>query len=303
MSGWPLRHPVFADPALSPYAAAAQAAAPDGRVLKVLRHVPGHRVTSLVEVAGHRLVVKVHARPVATGTDEFLRMLARAGLGDVAPYPRAVDAGGHVAALTFHPGTLLHELDDRHLVGACVRVGATLRKLHDCRAAIGRRWTDADEIGRAQVGSGPDLDAAVAAHAGRGAGLPEPEYVVSHRHCRPGHLVVDGGGSVRLVDFGAVSLAPRGLDLGNLLAHLHRDGLRGVRRPAVVWAAADAFLLGYGPGSGLDQRTVSWWTSLSLLRLAGLAQLRRRDRVEANLLLAAVAGSGGSVGHSLATSA
>jgi hypothetical protein len=289
-SPWPRRHPVFTDQALSPFASAAQAAVPQGRVLKVLRHVPGRRVTSLVEAGGHRLVVKVHAHPVAGAAAEQLRILAQAGLAGVTPYPRAIEADGHVAALTFHPGTLLHELDDRQLLGACVRVGAALRRLHDCRAAISRRWTEQDELDRAGARSVEPTGPALEELRERSADLPEQDLVVSHRHCRPGHLVVDGGGSVRLVDLDAVALAPRGLDVGNLLAHLHRDGLRGVRRPAVAAAAGDAFLLGYGRAAGLEPETVGWWRSVALLRLAGLAQLRRQDGVERDLLIDAAAG-------------
>ena len=287
---WPRRHPVFSDPALTPFAPAAQQAVPGGRVLKVLRHVPGRRVTSLVESGGHRLVVKVHSRPVAATAGEQLRILAQAGLAGVTPYPRAVEADGHVAALTFHPGTLLHELDDRQLLGACVRVGAALRRLHDCRATITRRWTAEDELTRAGTGAAELTGAALDELRERAADLPEQDEVVSHRHCRPGHLVVDGGGSVRLVDLDAVALAPRGLDVGNLLAHLHRDGLRGVRRPAVAAAAGDAFMLGYGRAPGLDPETIGWWRSVALLRLAGLAQLRRQDGVERDLLLGAAGG-------------
>jgi hypothetical protein len=290
---WPRRHPVFSDAALRPFAPAAEAAVPEGRVLKVLRHVPGHRVTSLVEAGGHRLVVKVHARPVAGSAGEQLRILARAGLAGVTPYPRAVEADGHVAALTFHPGTLLHELDDRQLLGACVRVGAALRRLHDCRAAISRHWTADDELARTRAGAVDDVVPAVEALRERAEDLPEQDHVVAHRHCRPGHLVVDGGGSVRLVDLDAVAVAPRGLDVGNLLAHLHRDGLRGVRRPAVAAAAGDAFLLGYGQAPGLDPHTVGWWRSVALLRLARLAQQRRQDGLERDLLLRAATGSPG----------
>lgn len=283
-ASWPRRHPIFTDGALSPFAPAAEAAVPGGRVVKVLRHVPGRRVTSLVEAAGHRLVVKVHARPVAAAAGDQLRILAQAGLSGVTPYPRAVVADGHVAALTYHPGTMLHELEDRQLLGACVRVGAALRRLHDCRAALSRRWTVEDELARtaaAVAAPGAALDAL----RERAEALPDQDLVVAHRHCRPGHLLVDGGGSVRLVDLDDVAVAPRGLDVGNLLAHLHRDGLRGVRRPAVAAAAGDAFLLGYGRAAGLDPSSLAWWRSVALVRLAGLAQHRRQDAVERELLL------------------
>jgi aminoglycoside phosphotransferase (APT) family kinase protein len=291
VTGWPRHHPVFQDPALSPFATAAEQAVPAGRVVKVLRHVPGHRVTSLVESSGHRLLVKIHSRPVAADTDQHLRTLARAGVAGLAPYPRAVTADGHVATLSYHPGTLLHDLVDRQLLGACVRVGATLRRLHDCTATIGRRWTAVDELARTERCAVPSAGPGLAVLRDR-ATQADADYVVSHRHFRPGHLVVDRGGSVRLLDFGSVAFAPRGLDLGNLLAHLHRDGLRGVRRPAVAAAAADAFLLGYGPAPELDRDTLDWWTSLSLLRLAGLAEHRRADVLERDLLIGAATGAG-----------
>ena len=63
---------------------------------------------------------------------------------------------------------------------------------------------------------------------------------------------------------------PAGLDVGNFVAHLHREAVIGARTDDVAEAAVERFLAGYGPAP-VD---VAAWEALARLRLAGLATSR-----------------------------
>ena len=79
-------------------------------------------------------------------------------------------------------------------------------------------------------------------------------------------------------------MAPRGLDVGNLLAHLTREAVVGRRRASVVGAAREAFLSNYDwPETAA---ALASWEILSLVRLAGLAETRHGSPLERDALVA-----------------
>ena len=87
------------------------------------------------------------------------------------------------------------------------------------------------------------------------------------------------------IDLDEATMAPPGLDVGNLLGHLSQEAALG-RRPALEVAdAAAAFLTSYG-GTPPD---TDCWQQLTLARLAALADARfdRPDWTAALLLVLA----------------
>ena len=92
--------------------------------------------------------------------------------------------------------------------------------------------------------------------------------------------------TVGFIDLDDAALSPRGLDVGNLLGHLTRERLTGVRSVQASMAAGEAFLDGYGPCAELTQEVVTGWTLLAVARLAGLAESRHGDAAQRDALLA-----------------
>jgi Ser/Thr protein kinase RdoA (MazF antagonist) len=83
-------------------------------------------------------------------------------------------------------------------------------------------------------------------------------------------------------------MAPRGLDVGNMVGHLVRESVTGRRPASVTEAATAAFLEGYGASDDLDAATLAAWTTLSLVRLAALAETRHQDPAQRDALVAHV---------------
>lgn len=276
---WPPDHPALTDEALAPWAPGADELCPDGEVVRVLRHLPGRRVTTLVRTGGALAVLKVFASPRGRGNIRRLRAFAATDAAPLVPRPLGADAGGHVALLEHVDGTPMPELPPGETRAAAVMAGAALRRLHACGAVLDRERTLADEFERLDRTSGAmTRDPVRRALANR---HPAPRATVpSHRDCYPAQVVVRDG-HARYIDLDDAAMAPAGLDVGNFVAHLRKDELVG-RLPAGVGAtAAEAFVAGYGQRPpDLDA-----WTALALARLAGLAETRHRDLAQAELLL------------------
>ena len=90
------------------------------------------------------------------------------------------------------------------------------------------------------------------------------------------------GEAVGFIDLDDCALAPPGLDVGNMVAHLRREALVGRRRDEVAARAVSAFLEAYGAAPP----DLSTWVVLALARLAGLAETHHGSRTERNALLA-----------------
>lgn len=254
------------------------------RLGPVLRRVAGRRVTFSGRRLGVDVVVKCFASPRARGNARRLEALRAAGLADVVPTALATSSDGCVGVVSYRLGTVMEALGDVGFVEAARETGEALRRVHDSGAALDRTWAPADECAQLLRRAPESCRAAAAAEAARApvAGALVP----SHRDLHPRQVVrpTDASG-VCLIDLDDCALAPRGLDVGNMVAHLRREAVVGRRSPAVAAAAVEAFLEGYGA----PPEDLLAWERLALARLAGLAESRHGRPVERDALLALLA--------------
>ncbi len=275
---WPADHPLRTDAALQPFAAAAADLIPDARGVRVLRQLPGRRVATLVDFGDRQAVLKVFASPRARGNHRRLSVLAAGPARPIVPTSFGTDPSGHVHLISYHPGVELDQLSENDdFVVAAHRAGIALRRLHDSGAAVDRYWGWPQESAQLVRQAIPSTVGRVVRALADGPGPGAAEWVSSHRDCHPGQVIVDAAGDVRWVDLDDCAMAPRALDLGNMVAHLRREHLRGARDREVAGAAESQFLLGYQLRSvpsifGLDS-----WIDVAMLRLAALAVTRHRD--------------------------
>lgn len=280
---WPAEHPLRADDLLARWRGPADRLCGDGVVLRVLKHVRGRRVATLVSTADGLAVLKVFSSPRARGNDRRLRALGPA-VGDLLPRALQVDPLGHVGLLSYRPGQPLDTLSGPPFVAACGQAGAALARLHGCGIVLDRQWTAADELAQLRSKATPTTEHAITRAARSWSPQPDALLVPAHRDLHLAQVVVQPVG-VAFIDLDETTMAPRGLDVGNLLGHLSQEAALG-RRPAVeVAAAAAAFLSGYG-GAPAD---TDCWQQLTLARLAALADGRfdRPDWTAALLLVLA----------------
>ena len=273
---WPADHPLRVDRALEPWAGAARAILAEGRFIRVLRHLEGRRVASLVEMPQGPAVLKVFARPRARGNDRRLRLLAASSAGDLVPRALGVDPTGHVSLVEWSAGRVYDRVDDSGFVRVARSIGAALRSLHCSGTKLDRSWTYDDETTqlrrRAATTTSHEVERIIAATAD----LASEPLVPAHRDCHPRQIVVCDDG-VRWIDLDDAALAPAALDVGNFVAHMRRDECLGRRSRRVTEGAIQGVLDGYGPIAG----DLEGWTRLALVRLAGLAETRHgqpRDR-------------------------
>ncbi len=250
---------------------------------RVLRHVAGRRITALATTDdGRTVVVKIFHGPRARGNDRRLQTLHAAGLAGLVPTPLGHDPSGRIGVLDFRPGTVLDQLPDHDFVAACHGAGTALARLHRCGAELDREWTLDDELSSLAANAPASCADLVHDLAGRVAGAADSRAVPSHRDCHPSQLVVDGR-TVFWIDLDDCAMAAPGLDVGNMLAHLTREGLLGRRSGPLVAAARQAFRNAYGWHH--DESELHRWEVLSLARLAGLAEARHRSLDQRDALL------------------
>jgi Ser/Thr protein kinase RdoA (MazF antagonist) len=286
---WPADHPLVTDDALRPFEAAAAELADGYRVVRVLRHLNRRRVATLIERESdnRRTVLKVFASPRARGNDRRLRVLAQGPAASIVPGSLGTDRQGHVHLVSYHEGLELVELTDDGFAASCRRVGVALRRLHDCGAVLDRSWGWPEESAQLERQALPSTRAAVHLLLD-GAGDPDgTDWVCAHRDCHPGQVIVEPSGAVRWIDLDDCAMAPRSLDVGNMVAHLRRENLRGARDVEVVAAAERQFLTGYQEASSVELADLDRWVDATLLRLAALAATRHRDRPLHDALLLA----------------
>lgn len=264
---WPGDHPLTADPALTPFRAAAEALCDGRQAGPVLRHVAGRRVALRVHHGDGEAVLKVFARPRARGNERRLRLIAAADR-DAAPPPLGCDPGGHAGLVGWQPGMPFTDLPDDRLPAAARAAGVALRRLHAVDVVLDRTWGPAQEIAALRAAATPPVAALLDDHPWS-SGADAGPLVCSHRDFHPGQVVVDGD-RARIIDLDDATQAPAGLDVGNFTAHLRRDGALGTRPADVTAAAVAAFLSGYGA----VPRDLAAWEDVSLLRLAALAERR-----------------------------
>jgi Ser/Thr protein kinase RdoA (MazF antagonist) len=282
---WPPDHPAETDPALSPWRRGASELCPDAQVVRVLRHVPGRRVATLVRTPAGRRVVKVFASPRARGNQRRLAALAATDAGPLVPRPLGADRSGHVGLVDFVPGASLRQLEGERLTAACALAGHALRRLHASGARLDRTWSIADEARALRASSGPRTRAAIALALELHLPAADALLVCAHRDFHPAQAVLNADGRLGLIDLDDAAMAPPALDVGNFLAHLAKDAALDERPSETVESASAAFLDAYGDSPPQLAR----WTRLSLARLAGLAETRHRDRAQVQRLLDALA--------------
>ena len=283
---WPTNHPVFVDPALTPWAAGLDEVVAGSRAECVLRYLPGRRVATLVDYEGELAVVKVFASPRARGNARRLGAFAASPAAFLVPTVLGRDAAGHVLAITYRHGDLPASLSDAQYAACFYRVGAALRRIHDSGAELDRAWDWEKEVAQLCRGAVPatvDLVDTLVASTRWLAGAP---LSPAHRDCHPRQVVVASDGTVGWIDLDDAAMAPRGLDVGNMLGHLLRERIVGARSLRATVEASEAFLDGYGPCPELDEGVLTGWTVLAVARLAGLAESRHRDIAQRDALLA-----------------
>ena len=280
---FPADHPAVLDPALGEWAGGLDEAA------------PGRRIAVLTRLDGATVVVKVFASPRARGNARRLLALAATPVAGIVPAVVGCDHSGHVLAVTYRDGTIPDHLPDSAYAAHFADVGHALRSLHDSGADLDREWGRDEEVAqlvRRHVPATAELVHRLEVSTQWLRGAPT---VPSHRDFHPRQVVVTPGGGIALIDLDDAAMAPRGLDVGNMVAHLVRERVTG-RRPAAVTEAATAeFLEGYGSSRDLDATTVRAWTTLSLVRLAALAETRHQDPPQRDALVAHVQELGADV--------
>jgi Ser/Thr protein kinase RdoA (MazF antagonist) len=277
----PSDHPLSTDPALSPYAAGIDEIAPGATFHTTLRYLPSRRVAMAVDVPGiGAAVLKVFANPRGRGNHRRLQLLAGSPIAGLVPTPHGVDATGHVALVGFTPGTVFDQLAGYTLIDAAYAAGAALRRIHDSTVVLDRSWTIADELALLMKRATPRTAATAQWLVERSSELANEPLITAHRDCHPRQLILTSAG-VQWIDLDDAAMAPAGLDVGNFVAHLRRDGALGTIERRDADQAVSQFLSGYGP---LDS-AIELWEQLSLTRLAALAERRHGRPQDAEVIL------------------
>lgn len=188
-----------------------------------------------------------------------------------------VGLGGAVPA----PGGALDEVDDLVFLRGCADLGRALADLH---AGAGstvrvphRGWAHDEEAERLRALA--PSSCRVAVEAALALPLSDTPVVPSWGGLVPGQVCVDGTGRVDVA--AQVVLAPPGLDLGSVIAHLRREELLGRRRPAVGGAAVSMLRAAYGPAPS----DTAAFACLAVVRLAVQADVRHGRPAERDALL------------------
>lgn len=272
---WPLDHPAVTDEGLAPWAHHAATIAPGAQVVRLLRHLPGRRVATQVRTTdGQNAVLKVFASPRARGNDRRLEALQRSWARNLLPRPIGVDTTGHVSLVEWVDGVMFDQIPDERFAVAAFQVGVSLRQLHESSIVLDRSWTIRDELALLDKKRTPTVQQLITSMGGMeqlADRLADEPLVTAHRDCHPRQAVI-AHGSARWIDLDDCAMAPAGLDVGNMIAHLKREPAIGLRDQTVADAAVAAFRLGYGPLPA----TTDIWERLSLVRLCGLAETRHQ---------------------------
>jgi Ser/Thr protein kinase RdoA (MazF antagonist) len=293
---WPPDHPIAHDVKLAEAWNAASLLCDEqgftATMALPLRYMPGRRLTSLVSAqSGQRAILKLFHSPRARGNARRIELLSATDASAFIPALLALESSGRAGLFTFLEGTLLDEISDEKFIDALRITGTQLRALHQCGAELDRSWTFEDEAAQLVRRAPASLAALVESeldHA-RLLGCNSEQLVPSHRDFHPRQIVVQTkSNTVRFIDFDDAAMAPAGLDVGNMIAHLRREHVMGARTPEVVASAIDALLHGYGPSTeALVTRQM--WERIALVRLACLAETRHADVPQQEQIVALLA--------------
>ncbi len=227
-------------------------------------------------------------------------------VGDAVPVPRLLDAAGverGVLRWSVVPGRTLHDLgagpwEPEAARAAWEAAGRAVRHLHEARPdRVAARHDAAAELGAVADWLHPAvvhglLDPALVGRAGDhvtaalGDAPADPLLGVLHRDLHDKQLLLDGAGTVGMIDVDTLAVGERALDVANLLVHLELRQAQGLLAPALAAAARDGFLAGVGDVPGDRVRA---YALASRLRLAGVYAFRPSWRPVATDLLRAVA--------------
>lgn len=261
-----------------------------------LRYVPGRRLTALVSSAGGTTaVLKMFSSPRARGNARRLQNLSSSLVSTFIPSHLGVDESGHIELLSFAEGTVLDRVDDTVFVSSLWTVGRQLRALHEAPVLLDRTWTLEDEETQLLRSSSQATIAAasVVLSQAKRSGVAFDPVVCAHRDFHPRQIVISATPeiakvSAHFIDMDDIAMAPPGLDVGNMIAHLRREEILGARSIPVIDRATANFVAGYG-GRGSLAPYVDVWERLSLVRLAGLAEVRHNDADQCARILALLA--------------
>jgi Phosphotransferase enzyme family len=242
-----------------------------------LAYKPERRYVAQI-LAAHQAVVKVYTKSGyqvvqrkagALGSHQSLRIAPQLGCSD------------HHGILVFEwlPGRLLSEAiaASELSLEAVTAVGAALTELH---AQTGDRLTqltrEAEAATLLEVAGGLGLVCPPLARQANDLAQPlAAELAQAPLMHRPIHgdfyakQVLLADAAVAILDLDAAVHGDPAADLGNFIAHLHRDALRGNVAPNLVEPVRDALLEGYRLATGcrLPDR-IALYTAVGLLRLA-----------------------------------
>ena len=270
------------------------------RRLEVVKHRPGRRM--VVRESGAEATPTIYWKLYHNvrgdrlmATHHELDQLRRAGQLEF-EIPEVVGGwpGPRAIALREVEGRPLEELVPPALEAAAEATGRALATLHRSGWRPARAWTLEDEAGVLQDACAHLASEfcaghrvyALAARIEAGWQASGAAEVPLHRDFHPGQVLCGASGRLAVIDWDDSARGAGAIDVANLVGHLRLEALR---QPALAhaWSAAEArFLLGYsavetrGPGAALDS-----FVAGTLLRLAGIALERRRDREEALALI------------------
>jgi Phosphotransferase enzyme family len=246
---WPLDHPAVTDEALAPWAHHADTVASGAQFVRLLRHLPARRVATQVRMAdGQQAVLKVFAGPRARGNGRRLEALQRSSVSNLVPRPLGVDATGHVSLVEWIEGVMFDQAPHGRFAEAAFQVGVSLRQLHESGVDLDRSWTIRKELALLEKRQTPTVQLLVKTMGGMeylGEQLADEPLVTAHRDCHLRQAVM-AHDSARWIDLDDCAMAPAGLDVGNMIAHLKREAAIGLRDQRVVDEAVAAFRKGYG---------------------------------------------------------
>ncbi len=181
------------------------------------------------------------------------------------------------------PGDPLLETRDSDVWRA---LGRSLARLHDTLSLPARTVTRHDELDRVQlvrqhlVSHRGELisrfDAEVEEWRDALTAIPDPaRHVAIHGDLHPGQIMwtrdrIDTEVSIGLIDWDEHASGEPERDLGNLLAHLDLEWVRGTLDAREATVLANAFLDGYRDARACDEALVAWYRWGARLRLSAL---------------------------------
>jgi aminoglycoside/choline kinase family phosphotransferase len=262
----------------------------------VVRYIPEHRAVLRCEAESQpqssdaAIYLRVYpSQRSATAMHSIMCDLlgwlgSQANLG--IPKPLASDPDQNILLLESLPGVGLKSvLGTAHACEALERTAEALAVLHGYKDSKLPRWTVADHLAKARraihllAKFSPELRKQIEeiGHALHAQAPRDQDCAAGfvHGDFHYGQVLIDPT-KVGILDFDQAHTGPVVADLGNLLAHLRFQHIKG-RQPEDA-SLTEAFLEAYARATQkpLAPEVVSWWTALALLRKS-VKPIRRPD--------------------------